>query len=424
MSRLNEIVSKLEEKYTINIDDVMDLYKRKLGRENIAKRLGTSIFTMRQILDKLGLPLKKAKRAEAYLKFYIELNADKESAQELIDAPIIENTYLTKKLGVAQRALIRSRDEANFLRRTLYKSTRKAAMEEKIVDIIEAALPIKDKREHTIVVETSPIEKYRNYTSCLLLSDLHVEESVTRKDVGALNEFDWEIMEDRLYKVFSEWFNQYRGESRGMVMILGDVISGIIHDTLEHTTKPTAEAVHDLADILSGYFNAAATIFDTIDIHFVSGNHERISERIKSNNKGMDFGYLFAQILKAKLTGTANISMSISTTGFVATKVGDKWVGGIHGDAFRGQKNEARTSIIQEAFKRVLEVEAYHILEGHTHKFSYHNTNRGASIINGSLIGSNAYGLTNGYIPIRPSQTILGFEPNGEIDFVKQVFLD
>ena len=256
------------------------------------------------------------------------------------------------------------------------------------------------------------------------MSDLHVEEAVTRKDVGALNEFNWEIMESRLDKFFVEWFNQYRGESRGMVMILGDVISGIIHDTLEHTTKPTAEAVHDLADILSGYFIAASCIFDTVDIHFVSGNHERISERIKSNNKGMDFGYLFAQILKAKLTGTTNISVNISTTGFVATKVGDKWVGGHHGDNFRGPKNETRTVAVNEAFKRVLEIEVDHVFEGHVHKFSWHNTNRGASIVNGSLIGSNAYGLTNGYMAVRPCQTIVAFDPSGEIDFVKQVFLD
>ena len=424
MNRLNEAVKKLEEKYKIDIDDVMDLYKRKLSRENIAERLGTSIFTMRQVFDQLGLTTKKAKRAENYLKFYVELNADKENAQEIIDAPVAENEYLTKKLGVTQRALIRSRDEANFLRRTLYKSTRKDSIEERVTDIIEAALPIKDKREHNIILEASPVEKYRNYTSSIILSDLHAEEAVTRKDVGALNEFDWKIMEGRLYKLFSEWFNQYRGESRGMVMILGDVISGIIHDTLEHTTKPTAEAVHDLADILSGYFNAAAAIFDTVDIHFVSGNHERISERIKSNSKGMDFGYLFAQILKAKLTGTANVSVNISTTGFVATKVGDKWVGGHHGDNFRGAKSDIRTANIQEAFKQVLQVDVWHVFEGHVHKFSWHNTNRGASVVNGSLIGSNAYGLTNGYMAVRPSQTIVAFDPTGEIDFVKQVFLD
>ena len=424
MSRLNATVKKLEEKYSVDIEDLLDLYKRGFSRERIAERLELSMFTVRQLFDKLDLTAKKSKRAESYLKFWVEYRAGEENDAEEKDSHVKENEYLHKKLGVATRATQRSRDEANHLRKIIRNTTRGDSLEEKVLDIIDNALPIKDKRKINLSVSSIQNDKYKDYVSSIILSDLHVEEAVTRQDVGALNEFNWEIMEGRLDKFFNEWLDLYRGESRAVVMILGDVISGIIHDTLETTTKSTAEALHDIADILSLYFKTSATIFDTMDIYFVSGNHERISERIKSANKGMDFGYLFAQILKAKLSDTKNISMSISTTGYVATKIGDKWVGGHHGDNFRGPKNETRTIKVQEAFKQVLEIDVWHILEGHVHKFSWHNTNRGASIVNGSLIGSNAYGLTNGFMAVRPSQTVILFNPLGEIDLVKQVFLD
>ena len=202
------------------------------------------------------------------------------------------------------------------------------------------------------------------------------------------------------------------------------MISGIIHNVLENTSKPTTEAVHDLADILNSYIRTSAMLFDEVEVYFVSGNHERLTEHIKSNSKGFDFGYLFAQVLKAKLGNAVGVSMDISTTGYIATQIGNKWVGGHHGDMHRGAKSETRTFKIQEGFKNVLGVDVYHIFEGHTHKFSYHLTNRGASVCNGSVIGSNTYGMTNGFTAVRASQTIVQFLPNGEIETVRCVLLD
>jgi len=424
MSRLTETVRRLEKQYNFNIDDLLDLYKRKLSRREIGEKLGLSTFNTRKIMERLDLPPKKHLRAEAYIKFVVELSTDKEVEEEIKEAPVKENLYLHKQLAVSQRGLQRARDENNHLRSVIRNSVRSDSLQEQALDLIEQALPIKDKRDISITIESTLSDKYKDHVSCLLLSDLHVEEFLDRKAMGNLNEFNWEIMENRLETLFLTWFNLYRGEKRAVVMILGDVISGIIHDTLESTTKPTAEAIHDLADLLSGYFKTAGVIFDDVDIHFVSGNHERLSERVKSTNKGFDLGYLFGQILKAKLSDMQNITVDVSTTGFTATQIGDKWLGGHHGDQFRGAKNPARTAIIQDAFKKVLGVEVWHIFEGHSHNYSHTNSNRGSNINNGSLVGSNPYGLTSGFESIRPSQTIVMFEPSGEIEFVKQVFLD
>ena len=369
---MQEEVKELEQKFNVDMEEFMDLFKRKFPREEIAERLGLSQHAVRKIGHVLRLKWKKSARADSYVKYVVELGASEDNTAELADIPVKENKYLTKKLKVATRALQHSRDEANHLRKQVRDGVRADSFEDRVLDIIENALPMKQKT--TVKIEAPlPMPKYENYVSSILLSDLHVEETVVKADVGQTNEYNWKVMEDRLDRFFQEWFDSYRGESRAVAFILGDVISGIIHDTLESTSKPTAEAVHDLADLLHDYFSGAAAIFEKLEIHFCSGNHERISERIKSNSKGFDFGYLFAQILKAKLSAQSNVEMYISTTGYVAAKVGDKWAGGHHGDMHRGTKSDTRTYNIQEAFKNVMGVEVYHIFEGHSHKFSWHN---------------------------------------------------
>jgi len=421
---LTQVVKTLEEKYSVDMDMFMDFYKRKLTREDIAKKLEISDFVVRKIGDKLNLIWKKSGRVESFIKYTVELSADTVNAEEALEVPVKEVEYLTHKLNVATAAVQRSRDEANFLRNALRKNTRTDSLETKVLDIIEQALPIKQKTSINISINPA-CPSYASHVSAALLGDLHVEESVSPKDVGLSNEYNWEIMEGRLDGFFETWFNKYRGETRGVVFILGDIISGIIHDQLESTTKPTAEAVHDLADILHKYISTAACIFGNIDIHFVSGNHERISERIKSTSKGFDFGYLFAQILKAKLSGVPNVEMNISTTGYIATLVNGKVIGAHHGDLHRGPVHaETRTFKVYEAFKSVLGVEINHVFQGHTHQFGYFNTHKGACVVNGSLIGGNGYGHTNGFLNLRPSQTIVQILPNGDIDDVKQVFLD
>lgn len=423
MNNAQATVKALEKQYSLNIGALLEDYKEGATRAELATSYNCTEFVVRQILDKLGLPFKKSKRGVAYTRLIESLAYASKEDMVKFDDIIEENEYIHKQLNLKDRALQRSRDEANYLRKITRENNRTVTLEDKVEELIKQALPISYEPKTINVKTITRSDKYSSHVSSIILSDIHAEETVEPRDVGLLNKYNWGVMERRIEQLFSEWLNMYRGESRGVIFILGDVISGIIHNILESTSKPTAEAVHDLADMLNSYIRTSAMLFDTVDIHFVSGNHERITEHVKSNNKGFDFGYLFAQILKAKLDTAENVSMNISTTGYIATEIGGKWVGGHHGDMHRGAKSEARTFRIQEGFKSILGVDVHHIFEGHTHKFSYHLTNRGASICNGSVIGSNAYGTTNGFTAITANQTIVQFLPNGEIEAVRCVLL-
>jgi UDP-2,3-diacylglucosamine pyrophosphatase LpxH len=418
---LHKKIEELEKQYNFSLSELLELYRHGQERLVIAEKLNLAVHSLEEIVKALKMPWKKNKRPMWYVKHMIEYNATTLDATD--DATDTELNFLTKRLAIADNTIARLRLDGNQLRRELKVLRNRKILDDEISAIITKALPIKNKI--TVNVTTAiPSKHYRDHTSSILLSDLHVEELVSPTDVGNDNEYNWSIMTSRLDTLFAEWFNSYRGESRACIFILGDVISGIIHDVLENVTKPTAQAIHDLADLLSMYIQTAGTIFETVDVYFVSGNHERLSDRIKSNAKGFGFGYLFAQLLKAKLGSKSNIQVEISTTGYITTQIGNKVIGGHHGDQHRSIKSEARTHTIQEAFNSILGVQVDHIFEGHTHQFHVSNNTRGTNITNGSLIGSNAYGVVNGYISLRPSQTIIQFLPSGEIENIRQVFLD
>jgi predicted phosphodiesterase len=419
---LNTKVRELEDSLLVDMEAFMDVYKDGLQFIDIAERLDISLVTVYKVTDTLNLPEKKKKRAEAYVKYIIELNMSPDENGD-VSATTTED-YVTHKLSIASRALQRSRDENNFLRSQIREETRKAATDERALDLIHTIS--KGYEPHDIHIHTHHVdsEYYKEYTSCLLLSDIHAEEVVSSKDVGLNNEYNWDIMTDRLDYLFETWLNSYRGEDNGKLFILGDVISGIIHNSLENTSKPTAEALAELAKTISSWVATLASVFISFDIYFVSGNHERLSEKIKAANKGFDFGYLFAQILKAQVGLYPNVTMNISTTGLVTAKVGDKVIGGHHGDQFRGSHTDNRTHTIQKAFKSTLDADVDHIFQGHTHRFMVTNTDTGVSVCNASVIGVNAYGHVSGWSKIRPSQTIVTFDPKGECENIQQVYLD
>jgi len=389
----------------------------------IANHVTWTIYEIRKWLLGEGLAIKVKDRSYSYAEYITRKGMTDDVDPIIYDWHEDKDASLYKKLDTAERALIRARDELNYHRATKRKDERKESLVDQVTEIIEASLGSQVK--HTININQYPLgENFNLHTSMMLLSDIHAEELVTSKNVGNLNEYNWEVMEERVGKLFDEWLLVYRGEHQGVIFLLGDMISGVIHSTLEHTTKPTAEAVHDLAEFLSKRIAIAAAVFPKIHIGFVSGNHERIQEKPSTTNKGFDFGYLFAQILKAKLSPYTNVDIEISTTGFTTYVIGDKVCLAHHGDIFRGPFSTVRTTKIQASCEAVTGLKPDHIFEGHVHNFSHHNNSTGVSLINASVIGPNEYGLTAGFAPNRPSQTIVQFKPNGVVDAVKQVFLD
>jgi len=422
MKQLDALKKDLESQYNIPIEEFLYLYAEGMKLKALIKHFNTSPWQVKMVGSTLNLRFARKYRQGDLAMLTLRSN---DKADDSLIVQLKEQAASLEQLSadyVTQaKALIKTRQQANILRSSLRKESNIETLQESLLETL-ISTSSKQSTKINLQVTTPESTRFNHHTSSLLLSDLHAEELVTAEDVGKANQYNWRIMEERLAQVFSAWFTSLRGEKRGIVFLGADFFSGIIHQSLENATLPIAEAIVQLADLLSGYILTASDIFPELEVLFINGNHSRISENIKSAKKGFDFEYLFAQLLKSKLP---KVSFSISTTGYVATTIGTKVVGLHHGDHFRGPVfGEARTFKVYEMFKAVLGIEVDTILQGHTHNFSHHNTHRGHYIVNGSLIGSNAYGVTNGFSAIRASQTIITFEPSGEVENVRQVFVN
>ena len=414
MKQVEELIKALEDKYKVDIEKLLVLYTRGLPREDMSAELRVPEWTIRTVMSALNLRMAKKYRQHDYSYFLsrfgdsssVELVEELQEANESLD-------QLSKDLVLKERLLQKARRELSK-----YRRAREEPLD--VSDIVRSlSTPVELPRVITVPVVS---DRYSDYTQLVLLSDCHVEEVVSKKDVGVSNEYDWDIMQERLGKVFSETLNAYRGEKNLIIASLGDQFSGIIHDTLEHTGKPLGEAVADFAKILASYVRSLSTIYENIYVPIAHGNHGRLGQHKKSAGYGSDnFEYMMAHILKAMVSDLENVTVDISTTGFVAFKVGDSIVGGHHGDFFRAV-GDVKFMRVKEHFRQVLGVEPDVILQGHTHVFNVEQMPRGGTYItNGSLIGQNGYSVSNGFVGKNWGQVVMSFLPSGRVENVRLV---
>lgn len=419
MNKIKKLITSLEKNYDIKVQGIIDDYANLESVRVMASNAGVNPYVIRSILLQLQLKRPKSKRKVCVDEYYAMLNG--ENITEFTNELEADNDLLSKKVNTLERALVRARVDLNTYRKTVRYEAKGSLIEDRVMNLFSEVLKESVVAPVKYITGPKSTTSRAEYVPCLVISDVHAEESVEASQVGSLNTYNWEIMTNRLESVFCELVNSYKGEERVVVLIAGDMFSGVIHDQTENSTKPLAKAIVDLANQISDQINGLACIYDIVDVYCVNGNHSRLGEKIKTEAKGFDFEYIFGNMLKALCTDT-NITIDISSTGFNHFKIKDTVVAVHHGDFFRQPVgSEPRDFRIYEAFKASTGEDARHIIQGHTHQFQVHNTSRGTSICNGSLIGSNNYGHTNGFVKIPASQTLVMFEPTGNIEYVKQI---
>jgi len=419
MKQVERLQNELEAKYKVSVKEFLELYKSNTSREAMASALGTTEWLIRIYSSTLNLRLPKKHRANDIALFHTRFSetANDVLAQELtVAADSLE--YLSKELVAKDKAILKQRAEISR-----YKSALKAeTVGDNYLSIIGQAISmIKPIETPTMAPQMANSFPRKKHTQWVLLSDLHFEELISSKDVGKANEFDWGVAESRLAKVFVELLESHNGEEMLIVIMAADMLSGIIHDTLESTTKPVAEAIADLASLLARHISTLSQHYHSIHVPCVHGNHGRISERKKATASGFNFEYLLYQIMKAQLANYTNITVDISTTGLITFPIGSRFAGVHHGDFFKAA-GDTKFLRVKEAFRQTLGITPDHIVQGHTHKFLVEEMQgNGKYITNGSLTGVNGYCHTNGFLGLSWGQAIGTFTPEGLVENVRLV---
>lgn len=249
----------------------------------------------------------------------------------------------------------------------------------------------------------------------LQLSDLHWGERVDPKQIGGVNEYNLAIARRRLETVVKGAIKLARILSPDMkypgivVQLLGDMISGNIHEELQATNEiNTMPTVLDLYRQLVPALKLLADTFGHVFVPCVTGNHGRDSKKIWAKDRHhTSFDWLLYQFLAIAFEGDARVTFYVPDGSDGLYRVFGVRYLVTHGDQFKAsesiigaigpitrgaQKKLARNVAVDQAF----DVMCF----GHWHQRMLSSQLRG----NSSLKGLDEYAYQGNFKYEPPSQ--------------------
>jgi len=259
----------------------------------------------------------------------------------------------------------------------------------------------------------------------LILSDWHGGEVVNPKEIYNVNKYNLEIMEKRAKTLIETTVNLLKYSNSlapiypGIVVpILGDMISGDIHEELRESNElPSIPTVVYMSNILIKCLDILIKEFNYVFVPCVTGNHGRNTLKMRAKQRAYtSYDWLLYQMLESHyslkykdtespiqfmIPLSPDQSFKVYNTKFLIThgdtlgKGGDGIIGAM-GPIIRGdQKTRARNLQIGIPYDIML--------LGHYHQLVWHSR----FISNGSLVGYNCYASNVLRAPFEPPKQAL-----------------
>lgn len=251
--------------------------------------------------------------------------------------------------------------------------------------------PIKYKRKS--IVPGVPV---------LMASDWHVEETVLSATVNGRNEYNPDIAKKRAERFFvgSDWMiNRARSgwDIREAVLWLGgDMISGYIHDELmeSNAMSPTEASLFCQGIISNGIrFLLDETKIERLQVPCNYGNHGRTTQRRRhSTGAKNSYEWLMYHTLAREFADDDRVEFFVADGSHLYTDVLGRTIRWHHGDDVKYYGGAGGISIsLNKATDAWDDFNPADItVIGHWHQFA----DFGHTVVNGSLIGYNAFALS------------------------------
>ena len=414
---MKEIINRIKEQYNIDLDKLIELYELGYNREEMAEHLDLGVFQVRTIAASLGLRFKKKFRSTDLDVLKRRL----ENEDDLIIKLTQDLDYANKKLLSLNKSVIKYRDENNLLRRQERLLVREQNLIEKITTKILNNLG---------TIELKPIEINKdNYVpkgmNLIVLSDLHIGAKVDKEEVGDTNVYNYNIAIERINKVINSCVNLSKQSDNLTIAILGDIFDGAIHNNYLIADMPVTKAIAQFSKYMIFTLKALSKAYKNIKVEIISGNHDRLTDEPTIIHKNFDFAHLFYEIVKQGVNQVNNLQVNYGFKGYHLIDLpNNKKCFAFHGDMNRSYSpcKESEVLKLMALCKQVYNVEPSLLLSGHIHR--YMKTllpNGGYAITLGSLLGTNQYSYTNGWLAAIPSQIVLFYNEFGELEKEKVV---
>lgn len=252
-----------------------------------------------------------------------------------------------------------------------------------------------------------------------IASDWHVEERVLKSDTQLGVSYSLGIAKHRIENYFQgvvefvELMRHGHVITSGVIGLLGDMMTGHIHDELVETTQlsPTETILWLEPLIVSGLeYVVSALDLDRLVVPCTYGNHGRTTEkrRITTGHRH-SYEWLMYRHLAGHFNGHPVVNIHAPPSHDAYVSVYGKRLHFQHGEDIKTGGTPGLSVIsahrMAEKWDRVKPSFIHHT--GHTHtRFDYQNV-----VGNGSLIGPNRYSESHGYAPEAPMQTIYLLNP-------------
>mgnify|MGYP003643276980 FL=1 len=331
------------------------------------------------------------------------------------------------------KKLATSKAEAAFYKKLYTKSLREYAQTDLLSDIIKGSVPGFNKVE--VYAKKNKVSSETPQAVVAPLTDTHIGEFIDLEQMVGLNSYDFDIFNQRLYGWATQLVTlvEFRRNAvpipELVVPMLGDMISGDIHEELSNTnlTNCMMQMIRG-ANLIAQALMFVAPHFETIRVPCVVGNHGRMTRKPPMKDKYMDWDYLMYQWIAALCKNQPNIEFHIPRSFITVFSVCNRNILAMHGDAVSGAGSLASiTKVLTNLrsvlhFKKGLENELGEVPEGipahfdsvmigHFHRVDELDIGTGSAHICGCMKGADEFAMNRLQAVTKPQQIVTYWHP-------------
>jgi hypothetical protein len=318
------------------------------------------------------------------------------------------NPILGEPLLEDSRAWIKEESE-------LRKHKEKNSENEKRIKILAEELDIANKALNTaLLLDNRQRKEYEikpefgkttsEATAFMVLSDIHLEERVDGSTINNLNEFNLAIAKDSVHNFFKRGarltsvFSKDINIKNIVVAMLGDIISGYIHEELlEDNYLSPVQSIMLASDLLSDGINfLLKNTKCNLTLVCKVGNHGRISDKKKiSTEYKNSFEWLLYHQLKKEFRNEDRVEFIIDNGYLSYLDVYGRTIRFHHGHniKFGGGMGGIVTPVSKAISQWDKQRHAYLDVFGHFHTLMLDTGTAGKFVSNGSIVGYNAFAV-------------------------------
>lgn len=268
-----------------------------------------------------------------------------------------------------QQMLTRDERKANL------KALRTSARAGSILQLFEQAIQAKTP----VLVGQKRDEAYRGMEVIAMLGDIHY--GIAYDSLGG--KYSPEIAAARIQAYAEQIISYCRKVNTCRVVLMGDLISGIIHKTIQVENRETIpNQVIGVSRLVSWFIERMCQNFGTVYVYSVSGNHSRLNDDAMTALRAERLDALVPAYCKAELGNYPNLTFVDGKDETIAMfKTHGKTFVAVHGDF------DANPATSAERISNQIGHKIDYMLSGHMHvaQCEFQNINL---IRNGSVCGS------------------------------------